>query len=813
MATSILTSRVYSNNFRPETTSFLIANVGDKIDLELQFDVEIRFTSSYAQNIEVTNNDTLTRSSGSFYEDGFKVGDILSIVSEHNTGTKTSSAIIQTLSPNLMVLSGIAGDTIENGFYPDGNNGTITIESGSSINGVLFNYGIIKNSSSGSGDLSSLIDGTTLSFKSDNVDATNLTPVPLVATGYESGGAVTSATIQGLGIVSGVQKFQINLSIIIPVLWDSLNDIDTLTKPSSFDDVECITDVIEINCLPEANNPNITVPTDGTQVALLGNTGWLNENRNGGANNFSLDSVSYLKDGFLPINAIQSNGNTSFTIVLNHPANTANDEYKIGWIWSPDTTSYYSSLNTRWDENLMYVGAGDSTVIKDGAASFIKGGTANAAGAAMNVKFNSLTRSGDTVTIKGEFQPNAAFETFMNGVSTDDLQYLLWVSLGDKAGTTLNSDRVSLKVDASDLIISEADVQPFDITNSFLNHAQGNDQIGVSNYFGASEDEVTARSIILVDTTQGEEIQEINFTIEGYNTTTQERYTLESTSYDATQFPKDASNIQQIDIDTTRGFRMAADVPRNAVKVYRDATQDSGGKIAYRSLYGFRMRWEDWLQNTQVPSAFWDGNELNNNINNNWAAKDNLSDWRLSFNIRMSVLRNGQQVDTRNTYDFNVRTYEESNVWDGSITLYDETKANSLYVDTVDNIRRSSLLTTANTWIEADFDLEDLGGDVGDITDYFGVIRMEEYRNGGLFAIDMLSTVLENESTNNLLIPLTGEAKCKITKVSSTKIRLEGYVNVDNLNFGVSNYKISARIGTADIVAGKYSVHYSLKYD
>ena len=104
-------------------------------------------------------------------------------------------------------------------------------------------------------------------------------------------------------------------------------------------------------------------------------------------------------------------------------------------------------------------------------------------------------------------------------------------------------------------------------------------------------------------------------------------------------------------------------------------------------------------------------------------------------------------------------------------------------------------------------------GDVGDINDYYGVIRIEEYRNGGITAIDMLSTILDNETASNLLIPLTGESKTKITKVSATKIRLECYIDYTKLQAGGATYKVSARLGAKNINLGKYSSQYSLKYN
>jgi aspartyl/asparaginyl beta-hydroxylase (cupin superfamily) len=103
--------------------------------------------------------------------------------------------------------------------------------------------------------------------------------------------------------------------------------------------------------------------------------------------------------------------------------------------------------------------------------------------------------------------------------------------------------------------------------------------------------------------------------------------------------------------------------------------------------------------------------------------------------------------------------------------------------------------------------------DVGDVAKYYGVIRLEEYRNGGLFQIKMLSSILTNVTTGNILIPLTGETGTKITKVSTTKIRLECLIDFNDLNFNQSQYKISARLGCHELNLGKYNVQYSLKYN
>ena len=75
---AIITRREYTNQFRPETTSWLIGNVGDRITLELDVEVEIQFRSSFSNPIESDGANEFVRSAGSFFEDGFVIGSNIS---------------------------------------------------------------------------------------------------------------------------------------------------------------------------------------------------------------------------------------------------------------------------------------------------------------------------------------------------------------------------------------------------------------------------------------------------------------------------------------------------------------------------------------------------------------------------------------------------------------------------------------------------------------------------------------------------------------------------------------------------------------
>jgi hypothetical protein len=258
---------------------------------------------------------------------------------------------------------------------------------------------------------------------------------------------------------------------------------------------------------------------------------------------------------------------------------------------------------------------------------------------------------------------------------------------------------------------------------------------------------------------------------------------------------------------------MKLGVDKNFVKIVREQTEDIGTKKAFWIYFAIRPRWEYWIENSNVSNDLFDGTKQFDGRNQNWARLDSVfNNWKLRFSIETKLNSNSLIVNTKNSKNIYIRTFDESNVWDGSITHYDETKTVNLFTGlNSDNVRTNAILDDNKTLIEADFDLEDIAGDVGTIGDYYGVIRIETFENGGIKGIEMISTVLEN--TNGILKPVNGSTKCKIEKISATKIRLSALIDNNLLNTSFVNYKTSARIGFKNLVtAGIYGQQYGSQY-
>ncbi|MHC4780706.1 MAG: hypothetical protein ACYTFG_19215, partial [Planctomycetota bacterium] len=696
----------------------------------------------------------------------------------------------------------------------------LIIVSTDSIDGLDFYYNLLPNSDLTSGSLGSLIDNTELRMRAVGINATDtVTQVPLDTTSFKSGESILDAWVKGAGLSGSSNQFQnftIHIEFEITPLYEALTNFSTLTPPSFAFGTEGLTDVFKTSWFPELSNPNVNLTTDPTDVALLGNVGWFDENYNGVANPNSVVSVAYQNTSGDPESSILYNAPTDFTFILNQPTAVAgSSKYTLNWAWIPEDLTLVSENHFWNNENLMecFSPVIDTTT---GATTFT--GKTNSVGAKMDINFTDLSISGTEVTITGRFQPNSDFVDFIEGLPTTEWNFIVWVSLADHTQPTNLSNRVSQLVDFNQFGEVELPTISADLNDeTLLNHAQPLGSLGSTNIYGAVEDELNFETTLFLQTITNNTVSEIEFVVEGVNDVTGEEFTCETDTIDVSGFPLDGTGTQLITVNKTRGFQMASGVDKNIISINRDPSKDVGGKKAFVVQYSFRLRWEYWVENNLVPDVFTilDPDTFNGK-NQNWARLDSVFlDWKLSFALKtkQSFVFAGEttNVNTKNSFPITVATYEESSVWTGSITHFDETGTDSLFLGVdADGVRQNAILSGAKTLVQADFDLKDITGDVGSISNYYGVIRIEIFETGGINGIEFLSSVLTN--VNGILKPVAGETGCKIEKISATKIRLTGLIDESFITSGTS-YKTSARIGNKNIsLLGIYAPQYDVQY-
>ena len=124
---AIVIRREYTNEFRPEVTSWLLGNVGDRISLEIDVEISISVDSGFSNPFESDGSSQLTRSTGSFLDDGFFVGSNVSWSGTASGTPFTGSGVITTLTPNVMRLGSITGTFPSAGDYPFNDGTTVNL--------------------------------------------------------------------------------------------------------------------------------------------------------------------------------------------------------------------------------------------------------------------------------------------------------------------------------------------------------------------------------------------------------------------------------------------------------------------------------------------------------------------------------------------------------------------------------------------------------------------------------------------------------------------------------------------------------------
>ena len=480
MANNILvTRREYTNQFRAEKTSWLLGNVGDIISLEIDVEIEIQTVSSQQSILNSNNTSTVkefTTTVGDFQADGFSTGGLISWNTTLKIGSGSTPVIysgtgtIDILNSSFMRITVVSGTFPPTFGYPqiNGNDEStpLTIFSADKIDGLIFNYNFISNSDLQSNSLNSLIDSSIPTLKAVGLDPSSSTLIPLIPLSFKSGISIISANIKGGGFIAPLQKFTIILEYQIMPLFEDFSDFQNLTAPSFLFGVESLTDVFNFKFLPQIGNPNISISANSTQIAQFGNVGWFNENYDGNNSLYSKIGISYFNAVGSVVDSIQKDELTSFSLQINQPLNSPTSKYKIGFAFVPNDKTILENNYYYNFENILYNGLGILPLNQSSTPALFTG-SENGFGARMDIQFNSINSSGNTVTINGQFQPNILFSDYFDSLNIDEWNYIIWVSCANENLATSISDRVSVIIDQNQFIEKPVSFVSADVVTDF----------------------------------------------------------------------------------------------------------------------------------------------------------------------------------------------------------------------------------------------------------------------------------------------------------------------------------------------------------
>jgi hypothetical protein len=536
---------------------------------------------------------------------------------------------------------------------------------------------------------------------------------------------------------------------------------DGFNPPSYYNASADVTPTVEVNTSVIYGNPN------GKQTAFNGaqfaNTGYFDENFNGGAAAYTKESISWEDLNGDPIEQMDYSNNCTFTAVINaQNQDTINSIYRIGLAFLPLDPAIYQNLPNHIGNNLL-INAPDvdfNHSVTPDATNRV--GYANDAGAQFdidNLQFEII--SATQVQVTGRIKPiNTSDETinYFEQFPDGERKMLLFVQVGDYTKTGQYSDEVNVIIyeddnyDAPTLGVQIPDV----ISEQVLDH--GNLDV-TSNAFPntTTEDDVLYKSTFLLP--ENVEYEGVRARIYAHNTTTGEEFTLEEVFIDFDNVPF-VNGIHEANEVIPRNFVLSPNSNRNHISLVRNSGADILGKYGLDLEYGFLNNWRYWLAQSNANAAqFFNSSQANNGLNKDWQHYDLVGDWIL----RLSYYTRFEGVDDFNNYQFKIRPYEDE-----------------VNVSAVPTITRISDNTNPTAYV-AD-EMHELQVDFiwnQTFTDEWAMLTMENKEGARIGVISSIND--HGGDATNPFQPLAGETKLKLTNLGTT-LRAECLVDASNIS-------------------------------
>ena len=767
---------------RTDNTPNLVGNIGEKINVEYNLIIQ-QFAATETPEEWYVENDTansfrqIERFTGSFIEDGIQVGDEFNfytnwedrrnatVPGDLNDGFQGRVTFISN-DGSILKFDVIGSIAFASGFYPQSGDPNVGISfnqnNPANLNSAIFlKYGLIGNEETF--NFLSKTTGSEQVFYRGGITPSPADP-PLVVTA-ESLGKIKDW-------VSG--RFRVGLSPTTADFEASLYAVDHTFILDPFY-ILAYREFIENNTVPEllAGESSIkyafqsefrkTLTNTGSSKSdifqnLPGFVGWFGENFNGLNNGYQIVSVAY--EDVLnsdPYDGINISRATKVTITVDNINGAITDYSCAAYIIRvPQSEDEYIGTETDIEANYIYKNA----VVSSPATSA--------------TDIDTSLVGGDLVI---EFEVSYSTAEKLR-LETDD-EYLLWVQVEDPTISAGDSDRVALIADFKNYV----DV---DFLAGFINAPEYN-FISHQNSLGSgkpntevcNEDGIVLEATIGTDTTKDVVINGISAKLVAYNSSINNFFELDNYDFSLGDFIE-SNGVQQLEIETTRGYPLPAGDTFNLVRV--QTLSQVGDFQQYKIVLGQKIKWQEWINNLQVDPVFFDTNQPNNNLNEKSSNYSGLNGYviKLALVINVTGLDSLGRTVTGDVInyggDLEVNDYE---VGKPSVTGTLET----FDPDSGQSLNGGVLFNGKDTLFKCTFLNADL------IT--YAIHRIEPSQNAGDGILE-LSSFLPSVD-NNLLKPLEGETGVKLT-FNGTTLVSECLIDGSLIQEGV-NYKLSARAG------------------
>ena len=613
-----ITNKTYTDIFG-NSLGFFQANAGDQVTLELEIQSSIRLSSQqspFQLNLSVYPYE-ITSPSASWVEEGFRINDniTISIWDPYSSVPLNSyAATIDYIDDNVIGVNTLLG------WYNVTDQQYATIH----VTGrdrdtldVLLNQ--VLNSTAGTEF--SLIDGEVTRFKFTGINSiTPSTTLTGVQTGLQSGQFEATSTLRRLTNPNAYERaYELTINFIQSGIYSS----------TWFETSNCLKSFVKLEWASLANEPfgkTIKVFNDAAD------TGWFDQAYNTQVANATLvQGIDYL-DYQYP---------TTGEFVVD----SASNDYGFGSAYISIDTAYYKNRPFDQSQITMAIPSTEFTVGVPVSSEL------NEFGAGYTLQINSVTTVGTVRTVNYTFTPNAAFNTFFDGLELGNRNFYVWAKWG-----TVNLLLFSGELETTPPIggaLTPVRVDFFDHSEQ-LTEAINNDPSCTGNI----EDDFGFSGIFRLE--EGIQYESMTARIEAHNSVTNESFTLNQVFFDFTSVP---FNGTQHLLNLT--IPVQSQLPTTSVK--RDASlfllpsADVTGEYGINLYFPFLYRWEYWLPQNNADADFYPNDQTKN-----WYPYDSTGNW--SVRLYIQLIKGGLAY----IYDNNVtiNNYDSDPEIDQEIELY-----------------------------------------------------------------------------------------------------------------------------------------------
>lgn len=730
----IVTSKSYTDQSGRSGAAFL-GNVLDKTTVQYSLKLSLRLDLKVKNPIYLdasTNTLTLTSGNwksliGAFGESSVGAGDGATIDLKLSSSPAVVSTTVISVFGADMVVASVGG-------FSTGDKTTGYIQVTSIPKDFEVSYNLVPNNvGAGTG---SLIDGEAIRFRGEDIDllTTGGTSTKvLTQLGNKSGGSIFDNALLTITANAPNPEYTLDLQYKI---WTCLDS-------SPFVSSNAVGDYAELSMLMISGDPSTAVTSASFQT---GNTGYENENFNGGTPEYTLGSIGWQDGSSNNMTAFDFTQQSEFTIVINGDFKPA-DKFTFKMFTIPNDASLYQNKPLPLDNNIMLVQ--NATPISPSTPTNVSG-NANENGAKVNIlNLESTIVPGVSMTITGVVDPNIAFTNLFNSRQANDRKYKILVSTEDSGILDYSkSNRVNILTEFKD---AKKNLTPLGklttvTTLDMLDHA---DDV----YVGLPELYLEDDVLVVVEYTLPKDNTStpVNpwIAIKGRivieNVSTFERYTLEELLYNVSSLPVLSDGSLPLNYTENRGFKLPDTSNKVEFVIEREPLLDSPDVFGVRMKYPFIVRYEDWQLLQNVPTDFY------STPNSNWYNFASDPNWIIKFEHAAQIDNGIVQGEYIDDIKFNVNTYDDWGESPGSSISFEREDGTPIVKPSSTNISVVKAVheLTSDTWTGNEY----------------VQIHVRPKKNAPQWTG---STVLDWSDPSNPIYPLIGETKTTLDIVGGT---------------------------------------------